>query len=314
MGFTIECYRRSHLEGMLAVYHQETAFEPHIARLSHETFIELVEAKRHFDPQGLLVAVEKGQVVGWVHACVAPGSEPHHDPQQRVPQIRMLIFSRDRLPVGAALVAEATRWLRRASAGPLLALHAQHGYPFYRGLWLGAEPMGPATMPHVQLALEVAGYQNTQESVFMTATINPPLTPPLSAAPVELVESAAELRHEGMRESWIGFRPMRTRALVGGEEVGSVGWVVIPHLRDTLGAPAVNIWSLGVAQGHRRRGIATWLLAHTLARGYEQGARFASVGTQLWNAPAHATYAKLGFSPHCIVVGRTLSGRESEND
>lgn len=312
MGLAIECYQRSHLEGMLSVYHQETAFEPHIARLSCETFIELVEAKRHFDPGGLLVAVERGQVVGWVHACVAPGSEPHHDPNQRVPQVRMLLFPRDRLRVGAALVVEATRWLRRASSGPLLALHAQHGYPFYRGLWLGGEPMGPATMPHVQLALAVAGYQNTQESVFMTATIGPPLTSPFPAAPVELAEGPAELRHEGMRESWAGFVPMRTRALMGGEEVGSIGWVVIPQVRDTLGAPAVNIWSLGVAQERRRQGIASRLVAHALARGYEQGARFASVGTQLWNAPAHATYAKLGFSPHCVVVGRTLPGCESE--
>jgi hypothetical protein len=29
-----------------------------------------------------------------------------------------------------------------------------------------------------------------------------------------------------------------------------------------------------------------------------------SVGTQLWNAPAHASYAKYGFSPHCVLVGR----------
>ncbi len=28
--------------------------------------------------------------------------------------------------------------------------------------------------------------------------------------------------------------------------------------------------------------------------------------TQLWNAPAHATYTKLGFRPRCVLVGRTL--------
>ena len=49
-----------------------------------------------------------------------------------------------------------------------------------------------------------------------------------------------------------------------------------------------------------------------MALSHNLGARFASVGTQLWNAPAHATYAKFGFRPYCVVVGRTLDlSRES---
>ena len=57
---------------------------------------------------------------------------------------------------------------------------------------------------------------------------------------------------------------------------------------------------------YRRKGIGAALVGHAMRLAYDRGARFGSVGTQLWNAPAHATYAKLGYRPHCVVVGRTL--------
>ena len=305
MNFSLQTYHPDYLEGLTALYNAETAFEPHIAPLTPERFVELVEKKSYFDPKGLWIAVEGGQVVGWIHACVAPGSEAHHDPREKVPRLRMLLFPRDRLPVGRALVAEATAWLQRAGHHTIEALHAEKGYPFYRGLWLGSEPMAPMTLPHVQLVLRVSGYRITQESVFMVAEMASP--PPRFRPGVDLewVQAPAEMKHEPMRESWIGFEPMQTWALLDGEEVGRVAWVVLPQVADRLGAPALNIWGLGVREPYRCRGFATALVSHAMSEGYAQGARFASVGTQLWNLPAHATYAKLGFQPYRIVVGRT---------
>jgi GNAT superfamily N-acetyltransferase len=306
VSFSIESCHPDYLEGLTTLYNSETAFEPHIAPLDPARFVMLVETKPAFDPESLFVAVDAGEVVGWVHACVSAGTEVTHDPRQKVARISMLIFPRRRLPVGQALVNAATSWLRRSGPREAEALSASAGYPFYRGLWLGGEPMGPATMPHVQLALDLAGYKNTQESVFMVAemTSAPHETP--AAVPFEWAEGPLEMTHEPMRESWIGFQPMRTRALIAGEEVGSIGWVLQPHLAGRLGAPCLNIWSLGVREPHRRKGIATALLARVMARGHALGARFASLSTQLWNAPAHAAYVRAGFSPHCLLIGRTL--------
>jgi GNAT superfamily N-acetyltransferase len=305
MSVTIQTYDRCYLEGMTALYNAETAFEPHIAPLTPERFAALVATKRSFDPEGLLVAVEAEKVVGWVHACIAPGSEPWHDPSERVGQVRMLLFPGERLSIGAALVAAATEWLQRLGETELLALHARRGYPFYRGLWLGSEPMGPATMPHVQLALEVGGFKTTQKSIFMVAEMREPLPEAAPSIPIEFVEAPAEMAHDGMSDSWTGFTPMRIEARVAGETAGSVGWVLLPHVADRLGAPVVNIWTLGVREAYRRRGIAAALVSRSMAHGYVQGARFASVGTQLWNDAAHATYTKLGFRPHTMLVGRT---------
>lgn len=306
MRFSIQTYEAKYLEGLIALYNSETAFEGHIAPLTPERFVELVAKKSYFDPAGLFIAVEAGAVVGWVHACVAPGSEGHHDPTEKVPRLGMLLFPRDRLHVGAALVAEATAWLKQSGQKAFLALHAEKGYPFYRGLWLGGEPMGPVTLPHVHLVLEVGGFQTTQESVFMVREMASPPPEAKPAVNVEWSEVPAPMAHEPMRESWIGFEPRQTQALVGGEEVGRVAWVMLPQVADRLGAPAMNIWGLGVREPLRRKGIASALVARAMASGYARGARFVSVGTQLWNAPAHATYAKLGFRPHCLLMGRTL--------
>jgi len=305
-SFELLTYHRRLLEGMVATYNAETEYEPHIARLTPELFTALVEAKSYFEPAGLTVAVENDRVVGWIHACVAPGSEKWHDPEKPAARIRMLVFPRDRLDVGRELVATAVAWLNAAGHNELEAMHAKAGYPFYRGLWMGGEPMCPATLPHIQLTFEVAGFKNTQESIFMVAEVAEPPSIAAAAESIDLIESPAKMAHQGMRESWVGFEPMRTSAMRGREVAGSIGWVLLPHVERKLGAPCVNIWGLGVEEAHRRKGIATQLVSHVLARGHGMGARFASVGTQLWNRPAHATYAKLGFKPYALVIGRSL--------
>jgi GNAT superfamily N-acetyltransferase len=306
MDFMIENYDRKHLEGMLELYNDETDFEPYIAPLNPERFIELVEKKSYFDPNGLFVAIKSGKVFGWIHACVAPGSEVHHRPENKIPQIRMLIYPKDKIKVGYALVSEANAWLKKSGQNKFLAIHAQNGYPFYRGLWLGGEPMGPSAMPHIQLAFESGGYKNTQESIFMTAKMSQQPKEFLADIKLELVTSGVNMAHSPMQESWIGFEPMTTKAMVGGEAIGSIGWVILPHVAERLSATCMNIWSMGVWDRHRKKGVASALVSYIMGESYKLGARFASVSTQFWNIPACMTYAKFGFIPYQFIIGRTL--------
>ena len=310
MGLAIESYHENYLPGMMELYNVETAFEPHIAELTVERFVRLVTRKSTFDPEGLLVAVEDGTVVGWVHACLAGGTEPWN-PADPVCQIRMLIFPPSRTKLGCTLVKEATEWMARSGQRSFLALHCEHGYPFYRGVWLGGEPMGPATMPHLHVALEISGYEVRAESIFLTALMQTPPAETRASVDVKFEESPAEMSSQRLRESWDGFEPMQTVARLGDEEAGAIRWVVLDDLQAKLGAPAVNIWALSVGEKFRRKGIASALVCQAMASAFKKGARHASVGTQLGNVAAHATYARFGFVPHCMMLGRTYGQQQT---
>jgi ribosomal protein S18 acetylase RimI-like enzyme len=314
MTFTLETYDRKYLDQMCRLYNEETAFEPFIAPLTPELFIQLIEAKSAFDPAGLFIAVEGGKVAGWIQAALGHASESYYDPKPAIPKIQMIQFRRERLDVGNAMVAEATAWLKKSGQTKLLAMHCVNGYPFYRGIWMGGEPMGSTTIPHAQAAFEVGGYKNTHESVYMVARMSggPPADVP-TAEPLRYVDGPAKMAHEAMAESWTGFEPRESSAYLGDVKVGGVGWTLTPQVSGRLGAPAMTIWSLGVNTDQRRKGIGAALTARAMQHSYRAGARFCSLGTQLWNAPAQATYAKLGWYPYCILVGRTLDLEQKGN-
>jgi len=300
-------YGRQHLEGMCAAYNAQAAGEPHIAPLTPDLFRQFVEAKSHFDPAGLCLALDGGDVIGWIHACVAPSSEPWQQGDVGVPRIRMLVYPPDRPEVGVALVREGTAWLSQQASDGIEALHYSHGYPFYRGLWMGGEPMNPTSLPHLHTALECGGYKADVESVFMVGHLESPPETPAPSLTIEFEEAPTQMAHAGMRESWAGLMPMTIRAMHRGASIGEVGWVLLSQVAPKLGAPCANIWSLGVREEHRRKGVASALVSRVLSQAYHSGSRFGSVGTQLWNEPAHRTYARFSFRPHCLMIGRKLS-------
>lgn len=308
-GYTIDTYTPDYLEGMLRIYVAQIAHEPHIAPLSAFDFEQLVANKSYFDPSGLFVAHAGGEVLGWIHACVAPGTEPWNSHEDHA-HIRMFFFPPDRLAVGQALLNEATSWLRARGFEKVLAFSPANGYPFYRGVWMGSEPMLPYHLPHVHMALDGAGYRIAAEEIMMVSNLAAAPVVPVpvlpDGTPIELVEKPVLWARDAMRESWTGFAPQSIVALVAGNEVGHLGWAMLPQVAVRLGSPAHSIWGLGVNEAYRRYGIAAALIARSLALGYTQGARIASVGTQLWNIPAQRAYEKFGYRPYAVLGGRVL--------
>jgi GNAT superfamily N-acetyltransferase len=183
------------------------------------------------------------------------------------------------------------------------AFDGSNGYPFYRGLWMGGEPMAPVTLPHVLMAMSIAGYKVTRESVLLTRGPLQPPPPPTVDAELIFEDQPSAMVHDAMRASWEGFEPWSTTAQLDGRYAGTVHWVVLPQLAGKLGAACMNIWGLGVDEKFRGRGVASALIGRALRLAAPRGATHASVGTQLWNMPAHATYVRMGYRPHCVLHG-----------
>lgn len=305
MSLTIDPYDRRHLEAMIDLYNRLTAHEPHIAKLTPQLFVDVIEAKSYFNPAGLFIARRDDDVVGWVHASIAHGTEIWHDPAPTHAHIDLLIFPREDLPVGRALVARAVEWLRPHGHKTIEGIGAVHGYPFYRGLWIGGERINTVSLPQLHLALACEGFVVQGEGSLKTTAFGQ-RPKPLAAAAVEYEGSPLDMKHQTIRESWLGFEPMVIKANVDGKEVGTLGWVVMPHHAHKLGAPCVSIYMLHVADSQRRKGVGAALVSRAFAQAYERGARFASVGTQIENVAANMTYEKLGMHTHQLVSSRQL--------
>lgn len=69
------------------------------------------------------------------------------------------------------------------------------------------------------------------------------------------------------------------------------------YIADSRPQPVGLVSSVGTAREHRRRGLATWLVAQMLSRLRNSGARHASLYVDGWSGTrAYDAYRKLGFA------------------
>ena len=83
-------------------------------------------------------------------------------------------------------------------------------------------------------------------------------------------------------------------ALDGDTMVGALVAYELPKFEQARSE--VYIYDLGVAATHRRRGVATALLARLLVWAWERSATHAYLQVDAENAPALAVYRKFGFA------------------
>lgn len=306
MPLTIETYDRRYLPAIVDLYNQQASAERYIAPLTPELFLKLVEPKPYFDPKGFFVAVEDGDVVGWCHACVAHSTEIWMDPKPTHASIEMLVYKPQDLHVGLALVEAAVNWLRPTGHDAIQAINCAYGYAFYRGLCIGGERLCPTTLPHVHLALSLSGFEVSAYGSVKAAKLESPAKILQAKVEVEYQDVPLTMSHETIRQSWVGFEPRVINAVRDGQTVGVIGYVLLPYHAPKLGSPCVNIYMMHVNDSQRRQGIGGALVSRVFARGYELGARFATVGTEMDNLAAHQAYHKMGMLVHCLVLDRRL--------
>ncbi|MCC7146575.1 MAG: GNAT family N-acetyltransferase [Phycisphaeraceae bacterium] len=308
----LENFDPRYLEPMTALFNGMTEGQTRMARLEPGDFAALVSKKSYFDPGLVWVAKRGGDVLGWIHAAVTGPSEHWYSAKKVYARISMLVFPPGDVAVGAALVERALAQLRAAGHERILAMHCDGGYPFYRGLYDGGEPMCPAELAHLHMAFGYCGCKLTHESI--TKLVEMPRRPKLIEPKVkaEFVErTPPEMERPVGRESWTGLDPRVTVAIVDGQEAGMIGWVVQPHLMAKLGQPEMSIYMLGVGASFQRQGLAGALVTRALAAAYERGARSGTVGSEIGNPAAHHSYEKAGFRPLSITMGREWNAARS---
>jgi aminoglycoside 6'-N-acetyltransferase I len=114
------------------------------------------------------------------------------------------------------------------------------------------------------------------------------------------------------REFFADRRHHLAVALDDGVVVGMVSAVDYVHPDK---APQLWINEVGVANSHRRRGIARQLLAAILEQGRALGCTEAWLGTEDDNVPARRLYESMGSAPESFVLySFPIAGDESAVD
>jgi ribosomal protein S18 acetylase RimI-like enzyme len=124
---------------LLAEVWNETFTGRSAVALQSPTFLErFVLAKPYFDPEGLLLAEEDGQLAGFVHAGLSVGSQPLRG-------VTCLLGVRPdfrRRGIGTELLHRSEDYLRQRGAQVLYAGAKGAANPFYLGLYGGSDSSG----------------------------------------------------------------------------------------------------------------------------------------------------------------------------
>jgi hypothetical protein len=139
MSFEIVSYDDALVEGIVSVFNRETADAPFVVSLTADLFRAQIAAKSLFDPDGCFVAMERGKAVGFALSCDV--NSPRVKPEEPEGAIDGVFFPVDRTDAGHALIDACMERLRDRGAKVIWGFASYGGYPFWRGLYCGAEPV-----------------------------------------------------------------------------------------------------------------------------------------------------------------------------
>jgi ribosomal protein S18 acetylase RimI-like enzyme len=289
-------------EDVVAVYNRAIAGWPYCAGLDVDYFTTQIVPRFFFEPEGLIVAYRGGRPVGYVHASGTPSAD-RQGIQRDLGSISALFAPTGEPAAAAALLGAAEQWLVAQGATRIVGWGGNAGgYPFYRGLLCGLEPVLPQANAVALEAFRAAGYVPYFTSHLLVADLAAPYPEPSTAIPVDVAVAAR--RHPGRwdEDAWRGHSPRECRAAAGGEVAGTLVFAAMPRLSATAGMTLGGIAALGVREPFRRKGIATLLNARALNALYHAGIRRVLVGCRQDNAAALGTYYKFGFRPEATLI------------
>ncbi|NOX63604.1 MAG: GNAT family N-acetyltransferase [Chloroflexi bacterium] len=251
------------LSAVVALVDEANAALPYHWPLTPNGFREMVllhdgapHAILEINPDGWLVASEKGRVVGFIHCAV--GRLRDDEPDKRRGFVRHLAIHQDAPDeTAAALLQEAERFFRARGVSHIDVHHMRTGYP------CRLAGRGALTTHDFRLmvALGEAGYDIRDRWLMYERRFHEHLIefPP----PIERLR----LQIEDQVDAGFSFYAAQHTDPIAHLRIG-----YLPELSVHGQTPTASLEHLYVEQGFRRRGVGRWLLQRAgnelLARGY----------------------------------------------
>jgi ribosomal protein S18 acetylase RimI-like enzyme len=271
--------------------------------MSAAQFEQIVVSKPYFEREGLVLACDGGQPVGFAHAGFGASEDQHGlDRQLGVTSMLMVAPSHRRQGIGRRLLELAEEYLRGRGAQVLYFGGVRPLDPFYVGLYGGSELPGVLDSPPIAGFCQSNSYQAIDQTAILHGGVEE-CCPAIDRKQLLLRRSTniEEVPDPPAATWWEActfgdfFRVrFELRSRDGAPLATALFWDQGP-LAARWGVPTVGLTQLETAVSRRREGIATALLSEAFRRLGQQGYRLIEVQTMAHNTAALALYGKLGF-------------------
>lgn len=273
-----------------------------------------VFSKQQFDPEGLLLAVRDGEVVGFVHAGFGPDERGEGaDTTLGTTHLLMLKAGREDNDLADALIARSEAYQKSRGATVHYAGGIRPLDAFYLGLYGGSELPGILESDPRQLAhfLRNDYEEASRVIVLQRELVRFRFGGPRETRQIKRDTSIEQTFMPPPRHWWeacvtSGQDRMRfaLRERSTGAEIAHVVFWDIEPLATAWGIPTVGMTDLWVNPEHRRRKAATHLLNEALRLIQRRGAAMVEAQTMAENEAGRALYEAIGFT--AIDSGQVL--------
>jgi len=280
----ISPFEPSIAEDIAHFYNRATSLTPFCYPVTSDILDEAVFSKSDFEPEGLFVAVERGEVKGFIHAgCLETAPD---DPKKG----SIFLFIAQERDVCLALLDKAVHSLKARGAQVCHTMsNDSESNRYYSGVHMGYEVALWQGFYQVVAAFERhPDFDLTRQRFFMSLSM---------AHQPDVVEPRMEVRFAVEDKGRTGsfYSTAEVCAVADGERLGACTFHYLDRLSAHLGTGIGQI-QIGVDERYRRKGIASALLSRAHRELYSRGARKVILTTNYELYPAMKLYEKTGYS------------------
>ena len=263
-----------------------------------------VFSKPYFEREGLIVAIDRGRLVGFAHAAFGPQADRRTiDTAVGTTMLVVVVPHPDAKAIGDGLLALSEAYLRGRGAQTLLGGGDATMRGFYFGLYGGADLPGILdSSPAMQDVFVRAGYQPAGRIAVLRRSLSG-FRPAVNRHHLSIRRlTTLHVTDEPPRRHWweaattAGVALRRYELMCHGNEVLGrlTTWDLMP-LSAAWGVPAAGLIDFEVQPKRRKEGLGSYLLAETLHDLADEGVSVAETQVAEDNVAGLRLCEKLGF-------------------